>query len=78
MKPITGPFQTQHTELCKGLLTLALAAKLRFIVLGGFSLAPSLSCLVECSQGFSLNRTGKGFRFHVVGKQRPNSMLTDK
>lgn len=63
MKPITGRFQTQHAELRKGMLTLALAAKLPFIVLGGFSLAPSLSRLVECRQRFTLNRTGKGFRF---------------
>lgn len=47
MKPITGPFQTQHAELRKGMLTLALATKLPFIVLGGFSLAPSLSRLAE-------------------------------
>lgn len=76
MKPITGPFQTQHAELRKGLLMLALAAKLCFIILGGFSLAPSLSRLVECRQRFSLNRTGKGFCFHVVGKQRPTQTST--
>lgn len=71
MKSVIAPFQMQRVEPSGGLLALAPMLSSTPSFWERVSLAPSFSRLVYCRQCFLLNRTGKGFRFHVVGKRRP-------